>query len=170
MYETNYSHFLNHRNIVENNQGEFEQLEGIKVTEGSLVNNEVDINEIKVNTIVSARSRSLHRNTFEMADTPMASSKQSPVKSQMEFSNTKRLNLNATTQILKKFSNKENLASGVSLSSSRSKKTVNVEKTLDDFNQKLDLKLQPDDLKQLKIPDNAGKNDILKIMIAFKLQ
>ena len=51
MYETNYSRYLNHRNITDNNPAEFEQLEGIKVTENSVINNEIDINEIKINRL-----------------------------------------------------------------------------------------------------------------------
>ena len=49
MYETNYSNYINHRNIEDNNPAEFDKLEGIKMTENSVVNNEIDINEIKIN-------------------------------------------------------------------------------------------------------------------------
>jgi hypothetical protein len=40
MYETNYSRYLNHRNI---DQETFEKLEGIKITEDD-VKNEININ------------------------------------------------------------------------------------------------------------------------------
>ena len=56
MYETNYSKYLNHRNIIDNQPAVFEQLEGIKVTENSAINNEIDINEIKINRMKSALS------------------------------------------------------------------------------------------------------------------
>jgi hypothetical protein len=56
MYETNYSHYLNHRNVEDTNPAEFDQLKGIKVTENSVINNEIDINEIKLSK-VSLKSR-----------------------------------------------------------------------------------------------------------------
>ena len=43
MYETNYSHYVNHRKI---NQETFEKLEGINLTEDEAVHNEIDINSI----------------------------------------------------------------------------------------------------------------------------
>lgn len=58
MHETNYSQFLNHRNLDEN----FEKLEGIKVTESEGVNNEIDINDIKVNTLQSSLSHKNEQN------------------------------------------------------------------------------------------------------------
>ena len=51
MYETNYRKYRNHRNIEDTNPAEFDQLEGIKVTENSAINNEIDINEIKINRL-----------------------------------------------------------------------------------------------------------------------
>lgn len=53
LYETNYSRYLNHRNIDLEN---FEKLEGIKITDDEGVNNEIDINEIKINTLQSSLS------------------------------------------------------------------------------------------------------------------
>lgn len=88
----------------------------------------------------------------------------------MEFSNIKKINLNETTQILRKFGNdKENMSSGISLTSSRSKKAaVNVQKTLEDFNKKFDFKFSTDELNSIKTDEKGSKNDILKSMIAYK--
>ena len=87
----------------------------------------------------------------------------------MEFSNIKKNNLNETTQILRKFENKENMSSGISMTSSRSKKaTVNVQKTLEDFNKKFDFKFSTDELNSIKTIENGSKNDILKCMISYK--
>ena len=88
----------------------------------------------------------------------------------MEFSNFKKNDLNETTKILRKFTaNKENMSSGISLTSSRSKKAaVNVKKSLEDFNSKFDFKFSTDELNQIKTGDIGSKNDILKCMIAYK--
>ena len=88
----------------------------------------------------------------------------------MEFSNFKKNDLNETTKILRKFTaNKENMSSGISLTSSRSKKAaVNVKKSLKDFNSKFDFKFSTDELNQIKTGDIGSKNDILKCMIAYK--
>ena len=88
----------------------------------------------------------------------------------MEFSNFKKNDLNETTKILRKFTaNKENMSSGISLTSSRSKKAaVNVKKSLEDFNSKFDFKFSTDELNLIKTGDIGSKNDILKCMIAYK--
>ena len=88
----------------------------------------------------------------------------------MEFSNFKKNDLNETTKILRKFTaNKENMESGISFNSSRSKKAaVNVKKTLEDFNSKFDFKFSTDELNQIKTGEIGSKNDILKCMIAYK--
>ena len=89
----------------------------------------------------------------------------------MEFSNFKKNDLNETTKILRKFTaNKENMSSGISLTSSRSNKkaAVNVKKSLEDFNSKFDFKFSTDELNQINTGDIGSKNDILKCMIAYK--
>ena len=89
----------------------------------------------------------------------------------MEFSNIKKNDLNETTRILRKFTdNKENImSSGISLNSHRSKKAaVNVKKTLEEFNSKFDFKFSTDELKQINTGEIASKNDVLRLMIAFK--
>ena len=88
----------------------------------------------------------------------------------MEFSNFKKNDLNETTKIMRKFTaNKENMSSGISLTSFRSKKAaVNVKKSLEDFNSKFDFKFSTDELNQIKTGDIGSKNDILKCMIAYK--
>jgi hypothetical protein len=58
----------------------------------------------------------------------------------MEVSSNDEICLNLTSQILKKFENKENTTSKISVSSSKSKKSINVEKTIEDYNQKFDFK------------------------------